>query len=308
MPTPGLPSRAGAGDVPRRLGVRPAMATPAGLQHHSGRMPGTRGQLPVAAPSSPARPCCTSRRLDADRRAAAARAGACTSSSACNSALFLPLLRGQAVGVAGARHRPGARLPPRQVALAESFRDQAVIAIENVRLFNETKEALERRRASAPRYCTVISNSVADAPPVFEAILPGVPAAVPDASTWASRWWTTTAWCIHGRWSGRRAAIADRNWARLNEPAFPRPLAQSARPIRSASAGAALPRPGLDGPGTCPRPCAPSHARLGNFAAAVRAHAVGGPRHRRDPPGSPSAAPFTDKEIALARRPSPTRP
>jgi hypothetical protein len=47
---------------------------------------------------------------------------------------------------------------------------QAVIAIENVRLFDEVKEALDQQKAS-PEVLRVISSSVADTEPVFEIIL-----------------------------------------------------------------------------------------------------------------------------------------
>ncbi len=66
------------------------------------------------------------------------------------SALYLPMLReDRCIGVLGLASRHVDNFAERDVALAESFRDQALIAIENARLFNETREALERQTATA---------------------------------------------------------------------------------------------------------------------------------------------------------------
>ena len=87
------------------------------------------------------------------------------------AALYLPMLRdGECVGLLSFANRKAGAFTDKEIALAESFRDQALIAIENVRLFNETKEALERQTATA-EVLQVISSSVADTHPVFEKIL-----------------------------------------------------------------------------------------------------------------------------------------
>ncbi|MGY3394823.1 two-component system NtrC family sensor kinase [Bradyrhizobium sp. USDA 3311] len=86
------------------------------------------------------------------------------------SVLFMPLMnRGAAVGmISVTRAEPGA-FAPDLVQLLQTFADQAVIAIENARLFNETKETLERQTATAD-ILKVMAGSPSDVQPVFDAI------------------------------------------------------------------------------------------------------------------------------------------
>ncbi|QPF91099.1 GAF domain-containing protein [Bradyrhizobium commune] len=85
--------------------------------------------------------------------------------------LYLPLLRNsECIGVFLLTASKPDHFSGQDIAVAESFRDQALIAIQNARLFNETKEALERQTAAAD-ILRIISRSVAHAAPVFDTIL-----------------------------------------------------------------------------------------------------------------------------------------
>jgi signal transduction histidine kinase len=95
-----------------------------------------------------------------------------------HSALFVPLRRqGQAIGAMALFHRDIGAFSDQHVALLETFADQAVIAIENVRLFTELQTsnrelttALDTQTATSD-ILRVISRSQTDVQPVFEAIV-----------------------------------------------------------------------------------------------------------------------------------------
>ena len=123
------------------------------------------------------------------------------------ASLAVPMLRD------GRRDRDAsacaARCPGRsrdqQIALLQTFADQAVIAIENVRLFTELQarnkdlgEALERQTATAD-ILRAISQAQTDAQPVFEAIAHsalrlfgawgvGCGGAMASSCDWSPRW------------------------------------------------------------------------------------------------------------------------
>src|SRR5262249_40911410 len=154
--------------------------------------------------------------------------------------LAVPLIRaGEAIGAIYIRRTEVRPFTDRQVDLLKTFADQAVIAIENTRLFEEVqartrelKESLEYQTATSA-VLNVISRSKTDVQPVFDAIVRSAAELFdPCAATITIREGNQILW---------RASSAARNADRVEQMgrmAFPVPF----NPERSPSARAMLER------------------------------------------------------------------
>jgi GAF domain-containing protein/DNA-binding response OmpR family regulator len=208
-----------------------------------------------------------------------------------NSMIISPmLLNGEVIGAIATAHRDATPFSSAQVALLKSFADQAVIAVENARLFNETKEALEQQTATA-EVLDVISSSIEDASPVFEKILDS-----------CQRLFATEqlGMFLVGEDGLLRTGAFRGALIEGVRDTFPRPLDQTAtgrairerRPVYIADA--------LDSSETSPATRAVGR-RSGNFSATFAPmlwedQGIGSIGVLRQPP-----RPFTDKEIGLLK-------
>ncbi|HSF05626.1 MAG TPA: GAF domain-containing protein [Methylomirabilota bacterium] len=156
---------------------------------HRGPVPITPGglSLPIDRDSASGRAVLECRTIHVEDFLASRefpRGRAIAERSGFRTAISVPLVKdGAAIGTLVARRAEPQPFTPEQIALLETFADQAVIAIENTRLFTELQEknraltqahaqvseALEQQTATA-EILRVISQAQTDAQPVFEAI------------------------------------------------------------------------------------------------------------------------------------------
>jgi two-component system, NtrC family, sensor kinase len=211
-----------------------------------------------------------------------------------NSALYLPLLReGDCIGLIVLLGTRPNLFGPKEIAQAESFRDQALIAMENARLFNETTEALARQTATS-EVLQVIGSSVSDATPVFDKILESCQRLFNGAQA------VLSLVREDGQVYHHTINSVDPETARQLNQGFPRPLAQAYQsyPIRKKCV---VHYPDiLNGPGV-PEGMREIARRAPNFSMLIApmfwaGRGIGTIHVVRFPP-----VPFNDKDAALLR-------
>ncbi|HEX9275119.1 MAG TPA: GAF domain-containing protein [Casimicrobiaceae bacterium] len=206
------------------------------------------------------------------------------------SVVAVPLIRdGAPIGAIVVGRPEAGPIPDKQIALLQTFADQALIAIENVRLFKETKEALEQQTATS-EILRVISRSRTDVQPVFDTI---AAAAMKLCRAGSANVTTFDGELIHIA----ALAIVNPEGADAVRKLYPRPPSRDTTNARAVLTGSVVAIPDV----------------LEDREYAVRAAALAGgfrsvlsvPLIREGSPigaitvGRPEPGPFPDKQVAL---------
>ena len=121
------------------------------------------------------------------------------------TSLVAPLLReSEAIGTISIRRMEVRPYSEKQITLLKTFADQAVIAIENVRLFQELKESLEQQTATS-EILGVIASSPTDIQPVLDVVAESA-ARLCDANDAHHSLALRVTWCVEWRYLWRTAS------------------------------------------------------------------------------------------------------
>jgi GAF domain-containing protein len=214
------------------------------------------------------------------------------------TAMWLPLLKADTVVGALAIYRQVVRpFTDQQIVLVQTFADQAVIAIENVRLFTELEArnrdltgALDRETATS-EILRVISSSPTDVQPVFDAI---VQSAVTLCGAVLGAVYRREGDLVHLVGLDRRYPEAEEVRA-----AYPAPVTSALMSCRAIHENAIIHLPDTEIAGALPAEGF-RLARLSGFRSVVAV-----PMRREGDPigailvGRPAVGPFPDEQIAL---------
>jgi GAF domain-containing protein len=151
--------------------------------------------------------------------------------------LGVPLIReGSPIGVFALTRNEVKPFNERQIQLVETFAKQAVIAIENVRLFNQTKEALDQQTAISEVLKT-ISSTVFDLDPTLRAVVENAARLVDADFAWMSR-------RVGDEFTSSFSPAGSTRWARTPELAryFDREPANTLQPRRALPTGSLMSR------------------------------------------------------------------